>query len=1312
MPEYGGCELKFFCNGRKIVEKDADPQMNLATYLRGKLRLCGTKVGCSEGGCGACTVMVSDVHPQTRAVRHKSVMACLTPICLLHGKAVTTIEGIGSARTRLHAVQERLAKSHGSQCGFCSPGMVMSMYALLRSNPSPSVQDILRHLEGNLCRCTGYRAILDGFKSFCGENCCQVTGGPCKSTLPAQDSNMEENTDFQPYDSTQEPIFPPELLTDYDEYNRTATFTKGRFTWTLASSLTELLRIKADDPSIIMIAGNTMMGVEKTRDGVELLCVVSPGNGITELTKVTTSDTGVTIGSGVTVTELERILKEVVDRYPEYQTRSASAILEILRWFGGQQIRNMATIGPSVAAASGVMDLSVVLMATKTTVTLVKAGDCRRIVPFNIDFFPTPDETLIDRDEIVESLHIPFTDKNDYVFAQKIAPRHHCSLAGVTCGFRVTLNPEGPKVKDLLLAFGGVDSQVVLAVKTSNSLIGQTWNQSLLQDALNSISSEVHPAPHMMGLSAEYRQSLMETCFLRFYVSVSRQINIKEALTGPYAQGQLSEPSLLPSYNEDGPVSTQVYQPPPLDQPDADPLGRPVVHLSALRQCSGEAAYCDDIPPQTDELHLAPVISSRAHARIIAVDASRALALDGVVSYLSHSDIPATNSIDEEEEIFATTEVHCIGQPIGAIVALSHELAVKAARLVDVQYEDLQPVILTLQEAIKEGSLFDTVTEFAKGDLEESFGHSEEILEGSFEVGGQEHLYLETHTCVARPGEGDEVEVHASLQALDLLQKAVAKAIGVPRNCISCHAKRIGGGFGGKADKVGLFIACCVAAKKLHRPVRMQLERTDDVIITGGRHPFHLDYRVGYNRNGRILAVDAKLYGDGGHMDQCTKWVVRQAIVTFDSVYQFPGYRVTGYACRTNKPPNTAFRGFGAPQGLTAIEHILTEVAMETGISQRKVREMNFRPQGYCVVEGDTPLDMASFRECWDTCLRQMDYENRLERVEEFNRQNTWRKRGIAILPTKHGIGMFGNNTMNQGAALVHIYTDGSVLVNHGGIEMGQGLNTKVVQVASKVLGIPVKRISTSASATDKVPNPTGTGGSSGTDLYGGAVKAACETLLERLEPFRASNPKGSWEEWVQAAYTDRISLSATGFYKRPGGTFDYGTMKGSFYLYSTTGVGISEVEVDILTGQHQLLSTDIVMDVGKSINPTIDIGQIEGGFVQGYGYFTMEEKKFTSEGALINLGPSLYKIPTARDVPKQFNVTLLRNRKILEDTLYSSKGIGEPAFFLGASAFFAIKHALTSSRRDRRLHGRFVFNAPATIENICMTCQDSSSTP
>ncbi|XP_030847335.1 xanthine dehydrogenase/oxidase isoform X1 [Strongylocentrotus purpuratus] len=1303
-------KLIFFCNGKKIIEKDADPDTTLDVYLRTKLKLHGTKQACGVGACGACTVMLSYVHPQTKAIRHEAVVSCLTPICLLHGKAITTVEGIGSTRDRLHVVQERLAKSHGSQCGFCSPGMVMSMYTLLRNNPKPQVKDILRHLEGNLCRCTGYRPILDGFKSFCGkEDCCQRTGSSCQSEPDYQPMSMVNDEDWKPYDPSQEPIFPPELLTNAEEYNQTVIFRRGQSTWVVTSTLEELLQLLADNSQAQLTMGSTIMSTLKY-EGDHFPLLVSPGRGVTELTQVTTSDTGVTFGSGVSVSHFEEHLRGMVERLPEHQTRSARAITDMLGQWAGQQIRNMASIGGSIAGASGMLDLCIILMATKTTITLVKAGGARRTLPLDKDFYPEPNKSVLARDEIIESLHIPFTGQNDYFFSHKVAERRDNSRASISCGFRVTFEPEGQKVKDLCLVFGAIDDNPFVAQKTCNSLIGQPWNQSFLQDAIQSVTMEITPIPHPHEISAEYRKSGMVTCLLRFYVQVSQRIDNKQALTGPFTHGQLSDPSIPASYNGEGPVSTQIYQPPPVDQPDADPLGRPIVHRAALQQCSGEAVFCDDIPVQEGELYMALVVSSRAHAKIVCVDASKALALEGVEAYVSHKDIPGDKCIVEGYEVFATEEVHCVGQCIGAIVATSHRLANKAAKLVEVQYEDLQPVILTIQDAIKEDAIFrgpDIDSEFHHGDLEGSFQQSEGILEGTFDVGGQEHFYMETQMCVVRPGEDDEMTIHASAQAITNVQNAVARVLGVPRNRIAVQAKRIGGAFGGKEEFLTHNAACAVAAKMLGRSVRIRLDRSTDMLMSGGRHPFHAKYRVGYRSDGRILALDADLYANAGYRNESTTWVVRQSMLVFEGFYSFPGFRVKGHCCRTNMPSNTAMRGFGAPQSLAIMEQILSEVAIATGVSSRKVQELNFKPDGALMIEGANPMEMDIFKECWDRCLQLSDYEKRLNAVEQFNRVNTWKKRGLSIVPTKHGIGIFGLMSLNQGAALVHIYTDGSVLVNHAGIEMGQGLYTKLIQVASRALDVPVSKIHTSPTAVDKVPNTTVTGGSTGTDLHGTAVKIACDILKERLEPYQTANPKGTWEDWVSAAYNDRVSLSTTGFYKRPFSPFDWNTLTGNPYFYFTMGAGVSEVEIDCLTGEHQLLRTDIVMDVGKSINPAIDIGQIEGGFLQGYGYFTMEEKRFNQEGALTTDSPDSYKIPSAKDIPKEFNVTLLRNMRTPEDHLYSSKGIGEPPFFIGASVFFAIKHALTSSRSDNGLGGVFKFNAPATVQNVRMTCGD-----
>ncbi|KAJ7379856.1 hypothetical protein OS493_012608 [Desmophyllum pertusum] len=649
------------------------------------------------------------------------------------------------------------------------------------------------------------------------------------------------------------------------------------------------------------------------------------------------------------------------------------------------------------------------------------------------------------------------------------------------------------------------------------------------------------------------------------------------------------------------------------------------------------------------ELYLGIVFSTRAHANIIAVDPSEALCLRGVKTYVSADDVPGENSTGRglhDEEVYATDKVTCVGQ-----------------------------------EAIAAGSFYECEPCIQKGDLETGFAESDHVLEGEMRIGGQEHFYLETQATVAVPkGEDGEMELFVSTQNPTLTQKLVARTLGVPHNRIVVRTKRLGGGFGGKETRNCILTnAVAVAAAKTGRPVRCMLDRDEDMKSTGMRSPYLAKYKIGFTLNGKIKAFDIKLYSNAGNSMDASEHVMERSLFHMENCYLIPNIRGVGYLCKTNIPSTTGFRGLVFRRAFVFAESWISDIAITCGISQRQ--------------------------RVWNELVEKCDYEKRRELVHSFNRENRWRKRGIALIPAMLGIG-FSFATKNQAGALVHVYTDGSVLLTHGGTEMGQGLHTKMVQVAARSLGIPVSKILISETSTNTVPNTSATAASASSDLNGMAVKIACEQILERLKPYQMANPKGKWEDWVHSAYFDRVNLSANGFYKVPDLTYDWKTNTGRMYNYFTYGAACSEVEIDCLTGDHQVLRTDIVMDVGTSLNPAIDIGQIEGGFVQGLGLYTLEEMRCSQTGTLWTMGPGAYKIPGFADIPVEFNVHLLRSAPN-EKAIYSSKGVGEPPLLLSVSVLFAIKDAITYARRESGIEGIFRLDSPATSERIRMACVD-----
>ncbi|CAG0922743.1 unnamed protein product [Notodromas monacha] len=961
--------------------------------------------------------MVSCVDPaclqetSPRTVKHMSVNACLVPLPWIHGQAVTTIEGIGSTRANnLHAVQKQLADSHGTQCGFCTPGFVMSMYTLLRTRAAPTYQDMLAYFQGNLCRCTGYRPILQAYKSFLPDDggdanggCCRSskdTNGCCRGNIPtlqafpaaAGDDDFSNccsdgEKSFLPVDESQEPIFPPELLVR-QYVSRSWTFIGKRVSWFQPSNSRQLLALKSNYPDGKIVGGNTEIGIDVRQKGAFHAVYINPRwVPETNVLEISLEKGCALVGASVTLSRLRDTLAEFLNS-PDisYHQKAGSmnglvAIVEMLDLFSGQQIRNVATLVGNIVTCSPISDLNPLLAAMGTKLIL-KSFSSREVV-LDSAFFTGYRKNSILPNEVVESIWIPLgtrvSQKNvtEFVKGFKVATRRDDDIAVLNAGFRVVLDSETSDVRHASLWFGGAAAVTKEAESAVTVMIGKKWDLHILDEVIDALGTDIE----------------------------------------------------IP----------------------------------------------DDAP--------------------------------GV-----------SHSLSNPEEKWSNDEMGL--SPLGAL---------KAAQIFP-------------KDAIAQESYF-FKEELCNGDISGVMSSAPFVLSGETRVGGQEHFYLEPQASLAIPkGEKGEMEIIATTQWPGLVQEQVADLLDIPSNRVVVKVKRLGGAFGGKELKnYMLALPCALAAQKYNCPVRCVLNRMEDMKATGQRHGYLGKYRVAFNSKGQLLGLDLQLYHNAGY-------------------------------------------------------------SQDVSVPLRKA---NLLRTGTKTHYGKV-LEDCTLEQCWDECLLQSKFSSRKAEVNSFNKLHDWKKRGISMVPVMFGLAFPGSN-LNQAGALVMIYKDGSVLISHAGVEIGQGIHVKLAQIASRVLDIPLESIHTADTATDKIPNATSTAASFTTDLNGPAVKKACEKLVERLRPYKHANPQGGFKDWVQAAYMDRI------------------------------------------------LRTDIVMDIGESLNPAVDIGQIEGAFVQGYGMWMMEDLEFSPSGELRTAGPSNYKIPTSRDVPQEFNVSLLTG-SANKHAIYSSK--------------------------------------------------------
>src|SRR5438105_8561396 len=755
-------------------------------------------------------------------------------------------------------------------------------------------------------------------------------------------------------------------------------------------------------------------------------------------------------------------------------------------------------------------------------------------------------------------------------------------------------------------------------------------------------------------------------------------------------------------------------------------VGAAIPHDSGHLHVSGEATYTDDIPEVRGTLYAAIGMSERAHARIKAIDLAKFRAAPGVVASITAREIPGKNDygpVIADDPIFATALVQYHGQSLFAVAACTMEQARRAARLALIEYEDLKPN-LTAKEALRDQSFVLPTERLVRGNPRAAIASAPHRLQGRINIGGQDQFYLEGMIAYSIPKEDGTMLVYSSTQHPGEVQHQVAHALDVSAKDVVVDCRRMGGGFGGKESQPGLF-ACVAAllAQKTGKAIKLRVDRDDDMLMTGKRHDFETEYEVGFDDDGRILGVDFVLAGRCGYSADLSGSINDRAMFHSDNCYYLENVSILSFRCKTNTVSNTAFRGFGGPQGMMGIECVIDEIARHLGKDPLDVRKLNF----YGIDERNvthyhqTIVDNV-IHDIVGQLEQSSDYRARREAIRAFNAGSPVLKRGIALTPVKFGIS-FTATHLNQAGCLLHIFTDGTLLLNHGGTEMGQGLFVKVAQVVAEELQVDIDRIRITSSDTSKVPNASPTAASSGADINGKAAQAAAIALRERLREFASGHFKVAPEqvlfrnnqvqvgdktisfiELVKLAYFARVSLSATGFYRTPKIGYDRKTWKGMPFYYFCYGAAVSEVVLDTLTGENRLLRVDILHDVGKSLNPAIDMGQIEGGFIQGMGWLTMEELWWNDKGRLMTHAPSTYKIPVASDVPPQFNVRIYESGVNVEDSIFHSKAVGEPPLMLAISTLHAIRDAIASTA-GYALSPKL--DAPATAEAILMSVNE-----
>lgn len=1457
-------EVRFFLNGRAVRIDNPAHDLMLIDYLRSaEANLKGAKKSCGEGGCGACTVILSIWEAESCAPRHRAAHACLLPVRALEGIAVTTIEGTGApvrphTEHHLHTpvfagrvappnfetpdqrcalantpdpaslatvtaeqanpVALRIAVNNGTQCGFCTPGIVMNISALLAQKPAPTKREIEERLDANLCRCTGYRALLTGLYTLASDWTSEDEASRMKC-------ESEAGWDASPGTPRMTIPFPAEAQAPP---RRIAC--RGERVWLTASTLDDIRQIWTDHPQlpIRFFAGGTARGLDpaSARDAALTVDI----RRVPEISACARAHDAVLLGACTTYAEAIRLL---VGASQGLQTSAWAAVAQLCRWTGGSILRENATLGGNFAHAllsahlhpPFISDLLTGLAATDTEVRLLRrtARDPEWIPVAELLHHVERDYRKAENLLILQ-FRIPAGPAGSRFLSRKIGIREVNAAAWANGASRIATDEEG-RIESVRLIYGGVRALPWRAFETERYLGGRLLSVDTILKAREQIEQEAR-----LALNREPKSD---------YIGIESLIGaflMKDLMAAWCASASASVPEDWRTADED----LKMDRPPVIGhqfyrtETFRSPVARPLVKLNALPQASGRVRYTQDLDVPVGTLHAAFVLSQAAAARFQWIDPNRSdepcgvrtiesllkIEFSSFVRLISAEDIPPGGlnfmGMGGDQPVFAVDRVQYDGQAIALVIAECARAAEDIAARVEERYlrfepdrQGGQPVcpIFTLDEAIRCGAIFpDNPASMgwlahvwrierpqsrfewidpSRDPLDRKPRRREGMVDGArcaivdstTATGAQIHFYMETQACLVIPGPDDRMIVHASAQDPSAIHAAVASVLGIKQHAVEVNIPPVGGGFGGKIEPARFVAAAtAVAAFALKRPVRVAVSREADSRMVGMRHPCHGSIQLAVDlgaedplNRGRLRGLYGRFWTDGGAFYDCSFVVSDCMQLRADNAYQIDHYRAEIDVCRTHTAPNTAFRAFGFIQANAIMESAIDDAAWAVGMPPHELREKNLYDRGDVTPAGQA-LSGCYLREVWKYLREEVaDFDARWEETERFNRTHRWRKRGLCMLPLKYGAG-YNLAFLQQASVLVGVYSgDGTVVIHQGGVEMGQGLWTMVEQVASYVLNIPMDMIRIEAPKTAVLPDPICTGASTGTTYNGLAARQACEQLRARLIEFgyrlrdeygdawcRQNGidfwnypdtgwktpvaypfgpPRLIWQNLVQLAHFHRVNLVVQWKTVVEGGTtpvpvlgFKPAQLQPSLpdvpradpaadpigsldeFLDFTYSAACSEVEIDVLTGEHRILRVDLVYDVGWSLNPALDIGQVEGAFVQGIGYLMHErvDRRLTGprSGRLESANTARYKPPMAANIPRRFNVHLFPRDRAPHAPenrahLFSSKEVGEPPLVLASSVFLAAKRAIRAARLDGGLDPCFNLDAPATPDEI-----------
>ncbi|KAJ1432167.1 Molybdopterin dehydrogenase, FAD-binding [Sesbania bispinosa] len=1341
--------LVFCLNGERFELSNVDPSITLLEFLRTHTRFKSVKLGCGEGGCGACVVLISKYDPVLDKVEDFTANSCLTLLCSIHGCSITTSEGIGNSKEGFHPIHERVAGFHATQCGFCTPGMCVSLFGTLvnaekTNRPEPpsgfskvTASEAEKAIAGNLCRCTGYRPIADACKSFAADVDMEDLG--FNSFWRKGDSKDLKLSRLPQYDHHHKNITFPMFL---KEIKHDVFIASEKHSWHSPTSLKELQRLlelnQANGTRIKLVVSNTGMGYYKDKEGYDKYIDIS---GIHELSKIRKDPTGIEIGAAVTISKAIEALKEesksvflsdfvmILEKIADHMGKVASGF-----------IRNTASVGGNLVMAQKnnfPSDIATILLAVDSMVHIMTGTQFEWIALE--EFLERPPLGL---ESVLLGIKIPSLELNKsesseprsrFLFeTYRASPRPlGNALSYLNAAFLVEVSTckdtGGTMIDTCRLSFGGCGNKHAIRAKNIEELLaGNLLNVSILYDAINLLTATVVPKDE--ASKTAYISSLAAGFIFQFFNPlIDSPARISNGYLNGYTHPHFVEASKLKEnrkqvHHDAFPTllssGKQVFK----AGSEYRPIGEPVMKSGAALQASGEAVFVDDIPSPTNCLHGTYIYSTKPLARIKSIKLRPELQLDGVRDIISSKDIPnggeniGAKSRLGTEPLFAEEIARCVGERVAFVVADTQKLADMAANsaIVDYNFENLEPPILSVEDAVERSSFFKVPPVLYPnqvGDVPKGMAEADhKILSAEMKLESQYYFYMETQTALAVPDEDNCITVYSSSQCPELMHSAIARCLGIPENNVRVITRRVGGGFGGKGQKsIAPATACALAAHKLQRPVRIYLNRKTDMIMAGGRHPMKITYSVGFKNDGKITALELQILVNAGLYPDVSAILPRNIIGALKK-YNWGALSFGIKLCRTNNPSRSAMRGPGDVQGTYIAEAIIENVAATLSMDVDSVRSINLHT--YTSLKAfyeDTcgePLEYT-MPTIWNKLAVSANYVLRAEMVKEFNRINTWKKRGISRVPVMYEV------TLRPTPGKVSILSDGSVVVEVGGIELGQGLWTKVKQMTAFALsaiqcdgtGDLLDKVRVVQSDTLGLIQGGITAGSTTSESSCEAVRLSCNILVERLKPLKEKlqEEMGSikWEMLILQAYLQAVNLSASSYY----------VPSNNSNRYINYGAAVSEVEIDLLTGETRFLQTDIIYDCGQSLNPAVDLGQIEGSFIQGLGFFMLEEYETNLDGLVLQDGTWNYKIPTIDTIPQQFNVQIL-NSEHHHQRVLSSKASGEPPLLLAASVHCATRAAVKEARKQllswSNLDGpdsTFQLEVPATMPVVKDLC-------